>query len=42
MTNQPKKQVDPKPYEKHACQGRYMETGQPWAGGDGREPVHDV
>lgn len=27
-----KKPVDRKPYETHQCQGRYMETGQPWAG----------
>lgn len=26
---------DPKPYEKHGCQGQYMVPGKPWTGGDG-------
>ena len=29
-----KKPIDRKPYEKHSCQGRYMEPGRPWAGAD--------
>lgn len=33
--NNPTPPPDPKPYEKHACQGRYMEDGQPWSGEGG-------
>ena len=32
MPDPRKKQIDPQPYLKHECQGRYMENGKPWSG----------